>query len=81
MHYIQFILGMDEILMFECMKHKRLIFRFVIIPLIDWKPFVKIKFEAYISFGVKVWDILFYLLGESNAGASKVFSIYHSSLM
>ena len=42
---------------------------------------MKIKFGVDISFGVKVWDILFYLPREFDVGASKVFPIYLGSLM
>ena len=34
------------------------------------KPLVKMKMVVDLSLGIKVWDILFYLPGESNARAS-----------
>ena len=37
-----------------------------------WKPLVKMKLVADLSLGIKVWDILFYLLGESDARASSL---------
>ena len=37
---------------------------------LEWKPLVKMKIVVDISFGVKVWDTLFYLPSESNARAS-----------
>ena len=36
------------------------------------EPVVKIKLVADLSLGIKVWDILFYLPEESNAGASSL---------
>lgn len=33
------------------------------------KPLVKIKLVADLSLDIKVWDILFYLLGESDVGS------------
>ena len=57
------------ILMFQWIKHRWLIFRFVLLTLMKWKPLVKIKLVVDISLGIKVWDTLFYLLGESDARA------------
>ena len=51
------------------MKHRWLIFRFLLLNLMKWKPLVKMKLVAYLSLGIKVWDILFYLPGESDVGA------------
>ena len=42
----------------------------VFLSLLEWKPLVKMKMMGDLSWGIKVWDTLFYLLGESNAGAS-----------
>ena len=35
--------------------------------LMKWKPLVKMKLVVDLSLGIKVWNILFYLPGESNA--------------
>lgn len=48
-------------MIFEWMKHKWLIFRLVLFSLMEWKPCVKIKIREEFSFGIKVWDTLFYL--------------------
>ena len=58
--------------MFQWMEHIWLIFRFVLLTLMKWKPLVKMKLVADLSLGIKVWDILFYLPGESDAGASSL---------
>ena len=34
-----------------------------------------------LSLGIKVWDTLFYLLGESDVGASRVFLVTTSEFM
>ena len=52
------------------MEHRCLIFIFFLLTLMKWKPLVKMKLVAYLSLGIKVWDILFYLPGEFDAGAS-----------
>ncbi len=57
-------------MVFEWMEHRWLSFRFVILYLMDWKPLVKMKLVAEISLSIKVWDILFYLSREFDAGPS-----------
>ena len=47
-------------------------FYIFLLTLMKWKPVVKMKLVVYLSLGIKVWDILFYLLGESNVGASSL---------
>lgn len=86
MSYIQFIPEneydwLDTILIFEWIKRRWLIYRFVTLSERKWKHLVKMKFGEDNHFEVKVWDILFYLPGESDAGASKTFSIYPGSQM
>lgn len=56
------------------MKHRWLIFRFVLLTLMEWKPLVKMKLLVDLSLGIKAWDTLFYLLRESDAGASNLDS-------
>ena len=75
-HYIQSILGsehanwMIEILVFDSMMQMWMICILVFLSLLEWKPLVKMKMVGDISLGIKVWGTLFYLPGESNAGAS-----------
>ena len=80
-HYVQFVLGCEHsdwvadmylILMFWWMKYRWLIFIFFLLTLMNWKPLVKMKMIVYLSLGIKLWDILFYLLGESDARASSL---------
>ena len=47
----------------------------VFLSLLEWKPLVKIKLVVDLSLGIKVWDTLFYLPGESDAGASWFYSV------
>ena len=47
----------------------------VFLSLLEWKPLVKMKVVVDLSLGIKVWDTLFYLPGESDAGASGVFLV------
>ena len=47
----------------------------VFLSLLEWKPLVKMKVVVDLSLGMKVWDTLFYLLGESNVGASVLFFV------
>ena len=47
---------------------------FVLLSLLEWKPLVKMKMVVDLSLGIKVWDTLFSLLGQSDAGASQLFS-------
>ena len=48
----------------------------VFLSLLRSKPLVKMKMVVDLSFGVKVWDTLFYLPGESDAGASCMGKIF-----
>lgn len=68
--HVDWVVEIHLILMFEWVKHRWLIFIFVLLSKMDWKPLVKMKLVGEISFDIKVWDILFYLLGGSDAGAS-----------
>ena len=74
-HYVQFVLGsehadwMIEILVFDSVMQIWMICMLVFLSLLEWKPLVKMKMVFYLSLGIKVWDTLFYLLRESNAGA------------
>ena len=45
----------------------------VFLSLLEWKPFMKMKMVFDLSLGIKMWDTLFYLLGECDAGASQIF--------
>ena len=54
------------------MKHRWLIFIFFLLNLMKWKPLAKMNLVADLSLGIKVWDILFYLPGESDVGASSL---------
>lgn len=54
------------------MEHRWFISRFVQLNLMECKPLVKMELVVDLSLDIKVWDILFYLLGESNAGASSL---------
>ena len=47
----------------------------VFLSLLEWNTLVKMKMVVDLSLGIKVWDTLFYLPGESNAGASWVFLV------
>ena len=47
----------------------------VVLSLLEWKPLVKMKLVVDLCLGNKVWDTLFYLPGESDVGASWVFSV------
>ena len=42
--------------------------RLVLLSLLEWKSLVKMKMVVSLSLGIKVWDIIFYLPGESDAG-------------
>ena len=54
------------------MENGWFIFRFFLLNLMKWKPLVKMKLVVDLSLGIKVWDILFYLPGEFDAGASSL---------
>ena len=41
----------------------------------DWKPLVKMMLVEKFYLVIKVWETLFYLLGEFDAGASWVYSM------
>ena len=47
----------------------------IFLSLLEWKPLVKMKLVGDLSLGIKVWDTLFYLLGESDARASWFFLV------
>ena len=49
--------------------------KLVFLSLLKWKPLVKMKMVVDLSLGIKVWDTLFYLPWESDAGASWVFLV------
>ena len=80
-NYVQFFLGsehadwMIEILVFDSMMQMWMICMLVFLSLLEWKPLVKMKMVSDLSLGIKVWDTLFYLPGESDAGASWVFLV------
>ena len=80
-HYIQFVLGsehadwMVEILDFDGVMQMWMICILVFLSLLEWKPLVKMKMVGDLSLGIKVWDTLFYLPGESDARASWVFLV------
>ena len=80
-HYIQFVLGsehadwMVEILEFDGVMQMWMICILVFLSLLEWKPLVKMKMVGDLSLGIKVWDTLFYLPGESDAGASWFYSV------
>ena len=61
---------MVEILVFDRVMQMWMICMLVFLSPMEWKPLVKMKMVIDLSFGVKVWDTLFYLLGEFYAGAS-----------
>ena len=75
-HNVQFVLGsehadwMIEILVFDSIMQMWMTCMFVFLSLLEWKPLVKMKMVFYLSLGIKVWDTLFYLLGDSDAGVS-----------
>lgn len=82
-HYVQFAPGSEHvdwvveihsIQMFVWIKSRWLVYRFVLLSRMDWKPLVKMKLVGEIYFGIKVWDILFYLPRESDAGASCIMT-------
>ena len=72
-HYVQFVLGsehsdwMIEILVFGSMIQMWMICMLVFLSLLEWKPLVKMRMVVDLSLGIKVWDTLFYLPGESDA--------------
>ena len=61
---------MVEILVFDRVMHMWKIWMVVFLSLLRWKPLVKMKMVVDLSFGIKVWDTLFYLLRESDVGSS-----------
>ena len=81
MHYFQFVLGsehsnwMVKILEFDGVMQMWMICILVFLSLLEWKPLVKMKMVGDLSLGIKVWDTLFYLPGESDAGASWFYSV------
>ena len=75
-HYVQFVSGsehvdwMVEILVFDRVMQMWKICMVVLLSLLRWKPLVEMKMVLYLSFDIKVWDTLFYLPRESDAGVS-----------
>ena len=61
--------------MFDSMMQMQMICILVFVPLLEWKSLVKMKIVGDLSLGIKVWDTLFYLPGESDVGASWGFSL------
>lgn len=70
-HYVHFVpesehadwfVEIHMILIFVWMTRRWLIMRFALLSLIDWKPLVKMKMGANISFGIKVWDTFLFTL-------------------
>ena len=47
----------------------------VFLSLLEWKSLVKINMVIVLSLGIKLWDTLFFLPGEFDAGASWFFSV------
>ena len=80
-HYIKFVLGSEHadwiimILVFDSVMQMWMICILVFLSLLEWKPLVKMKMMGDLSLGIKVWDKLFYLPGESDAGASWFFLV------
>ena len=62
--------------MFDSVMQMWMICMLVFLSLLEWKPLVKMKMVVDLYFGVKMWDKLFYLLGESNAEASCMGKIF-----
>ena len=54
------------------MEYRWLIAKFFLLTLMKWKTLVKMKLVIYLSLCIKVWDTLFYLPGEFDAGASNL---------
>ena len=71
---------MVEILEFDGVMQMWMICRLVCLSLCRWKPLVKMKMVGDFSLGIKVWDTLFYLPGESDAGAYGFCSVTTWSL-
>ena len=61
--------------MFDRVMQMWMICILVFLSLLEWKPLVKMKLVVDLSLGIKVWDTLFYLLGECDAGGSWFFSV------
>ena len=56
--------------MFDSVMQMWMICILLFLSLLEWNPLVNMKMVGYLSLGIKVWDTLFYLPRESNAGAS-----------
>ena len=56
-----------------------MIFMFILLSLLEWKPLVKMKMVGDLSLGIKVWDKIFYLPREFDVGASWFYSVTSSS--
>ena len=80
-HYVQFVLGSEHVdwmvenLVFDRVMQMWMIFMLFFLSLLEWRPLVKMKMVVDLSLGIKVWDTLFYLPGESDAGASRVYLV------
>ena len=61
--------------MLNSMIYMWMIFMLVFLSLLEWKPLVKMKVVVDIPLDIKVWDTLFYLPREFDAGASWVFLV------
>ena len=62
---------MIEIFVFDSVIQMWLICILLFLSLLEWKPLVKMKMVGDLYLDIKVWDTLFYLPGESDAGASR----------
>ena len=58
--------------MFDRVMQMWMICMLVFLSLLEWKPLVKMKVVVDLSLGIKVWDTLFYLPRESDAGALRL---------
>ena len=77
-HCVQLVPGsehvdwMIEILVVDIWMQMWMMCRLVLLSLLRWKPLVKMKMVANLSFGIKLWDTLFYLPRESDVGVSSM---------
>ena len=58
--------------MFDRVMQIWMMCRLVFLSVLEWKPLVKMKMVVSLSLGIKVWNILFYLPRDSDAGASSL---------
>ena len=66
---------MIEILEFDGVMQMWMICILIFLSLLECKPLVKMKLVGDIYLGIKVWGTLFYLPGESDVGASWLYSV------